>query len=284
MNVKEILNKLILNLKELDNVLTFRILEIGALNLGKKEKFYDLLNYFPNSEIIGFEVDKNICKKMNSVSKVGVKYFPFAIGKKKEIRKFYETNHPMCSSLYKPNHNLLSLYNNMEVSFLKEESEIETIDLDTFVSENKIGNVDFLKIDVQGAELDIFKGATKTLKNSLFIISEVEFLKIYENQPLFGDVSNFLSDNDFMFHKFLGMGGRSLKPLILNNNKNFPSQHLWSDAIFIKNVLMIKKLTSREILKLSVISILYECFDLGFFCLNIHDELFKTNYTKIFMK
>tara|TARA_B100001540_G_scaffold129177_1_gene115153 strand:+ start:572 stop:1426 length:855 start_codon:yes stop_codon:yes gene_type:complete len=284
MNVKEILNKLILNLKELDNVLTFRILEIGALNLGKKEKFYDLLNYFPNSEIIGFEVDKNICKKMNSVSKVGVKYFPFAIGKKKEIRKFYETNHPMCSSLYKPNHNLLSLYNNMEISFLKEESEIETIDLDTFVSENKIGNVDFLKIDVQGAELDIFKGATKTLKNSLFIISEVEFLKIYENQPLFGDVSNFLSDNDFMFHKFLGMGGRSLKPLILNNNKNFPSQHLWSDAIFIKNVLMIKKLTSREILKLSVISILYECFDLGFFCLNIHDELFKTNYTKIFMK
>ena len=284
MNVKEILNKLILNLKELDEVLTFRIIEIGALNLGKKEKFYDLLNYFPNSEIIGFEVDKNICKKMNSVSKVGVKYFPFAIGKKKEIRKFYETNHPMCSSLYKPNHNLLSLYNNMEISFLKEESEIETVDLDTFVSENKIGNVDFLKIDVQGAELDIFKGATKTLKNSLFIISEVEFLKIYENQPLFGDVSNFLSDNDFMFHKFLGMGGRSLKPLILNNNKNFPSQHLWSDAIFIKNVLMIKKLTSREILKLSVISILYECFDLGFFCLNIHDELFKTNYTKIFMK
>ena len=284
MNVKEILNKLILNLKELDNVLTFRILEIGALNLGKKEKFYDLLNYFPNSEIIGFEVDKNICKKMNSVSKIGVKYFPFAIGKKKEIRKFYETNHPMCSSLYKPNHNLLSLYNNMEISFLKEESEIETVDLDTFVSENKIGNVDFLKIDVQGAELDIFKGATKTLKNSLFIISEVEFLKIYENQPLFGDVSNFLSDNDFMFHKFLGMGGRSLKPLILNNNKNFPSQHLWSDAIFIKNVLIIKKLTSREILKLSVISILYECFDLGFFCLNIHDELFKTNYTKIFMK
>ena len=70
---------------------------------------------------------------MNSVSKVGVKYFPFAIGKKKEIRKFYETNHPMCSSLYKPNHNLLSLYNNMEISFLKEESEIETVDLDTFV-------------------------------------------------------------------------------------------------------------------------------------------------------
>ena len=167
MNVKEILNKLILNLKELDNALTFRILEIGALNLGKKEKFYDLLNYFPNSEIIGFEVDKNICKKMNSVSKVGVKYFPFAIGKKKEIRKFYETHHPMCSSLYKPNHNLLSLYNNMEISFLKEESEIETVDLDTFVSENKIGNVDFLKIDVQGAELDIFKGAPKTLKNLL---------------------------------------------------------------------------------------------------------------------
>ena len=93
-----------------------------------------------------------------------------------------------------------------------------------------------------------------------------------------------LLDANMVYWSTAVLDGDGLKLKEQGWEQTFPSQHLWSDAIFIKNVLMIKKLTSREILKLSVISILYECFDLGFFCLNIHDELFKTNYTKIFMK
>ena len=36
------------------------------------------------------------------------------------------------------------------------------------------------------------------------IVSEVEFVEQYINQPLFGDVSSFLKKQDFMLHKFLG--------------------------------------------------------------------------------
>ena len=63
-----------------------------------------------------------------------------------------------------------------------------------------------------------------------------EFLPIYNEQPLFGDVCTFLSSKNIMFHKFLGLSGRSLKPVILKNNINFPTQHMWSDAVFIKNI------------------------------------------------
>ena len=37
----------------------------------------------------------------------------------------------------------------------KKETEIETISLDYFVEKHEVGDVDFIKIDVQGAELDV---------------------------------------------------------------------------------------------------------------------------------
>ena len=63
----------------------------------------------------------------------------------------------MCSSLYEPNSELLSLYNNLEFAYLKSKSSLKTISLDQFLSENSINSVDFAKADVQGAELDILK-------------------------------------------------------------------------------------------------------------------------------
>jgi len=69
---------------------------------------------------------------------------------------------------------LISLYNNFEVAYLKHETDVETISLDYFVVQQKIEEIDFLKIDVQGAELDIFKGGSQALNGVLQIVCEVE--------------------------------------------------------------------------------------------------------------
>ena len=54
----------------------FTILEIGALPIeDSKEPFYHLLKYFPSSEIIGFEIQKELCDKMNSKASKGIKYY-----------------------------------------------------------------------------------------------------------------------------------------------------------------------------------------------------------------
>ena len=38
--------------------INFTIIEVGALQIhSKKEPFYELLDYFPSSKIIGFELD-----------------------------------------------------------------------------------------------------------------------------------------------------------------------------------------------------------------------------------
>ena len=266
-------------IKKFNKSLKFEIVEVGAHPYdAQKERFHMLLDFFPNSKIHAFEVDENECNKLNKLSKKGLKFHPYALGDKEEKRKFYETNHPMCSSLYEPNERLLKLYNNLSVAYLKSVTEIKTISLDNFVKKEKIDSIDFIKIDIQGAELDALRGAEKCLKNVLTIISEVEFLPIYNKQPLFGDVCSFLNSKDIMFHKFLGLAGRSLIPVILKNDVNFPTQHMWSDAVFIKNILKIEELNNSQLLKLAIFSYLYGSPDLSYFCLFNYD---KRNHTKI---
>ena len=264
--------------------ISFKIIEIGALQIqDQKEPFYELLDYFPSSKIIGFEIEKEVCEKMNHNSREGIKYYPYALGKANEKRKLYITKHPMCCSLYKPNEELIKLYNNFEVAYLKEETDIDTVSLDYFLDEHKIGNIDFIKIDVQGAELDVFQGASKALKNVLKIVCEVEFVHHYQNQPLFGDVCNYLVKHDLMFNKFLGLSGRALKPIMLNNDPNLPSQHIWSDAVFVHHVQKIKNLTDEQLLKLSLLSCVYFSLDLTFYCLSEYDKRYSTSYAKEWM-
>ena len=270
-------------IKKNNNDLSFNIIEIGAVQLSaEKEPFYQLLDHFPSSKITGFELEKEVCSKMNSNAAKGVKYYPHALGSANERRKLYVTINPMCTSLYKPNEQLLKLYNKFEVAYLKEEKEIDTITLDSFVKENKIGEIDFIKIDVQGAELDIFKGGSNTLKNVLKIVTEVEFIPHYIDQPLFGDVCKFLEKHEFMFNKFLALGGRALKPIIFKNAYN-ASQHIWTDAIFVHHVQKIHNLSHEKLLKLSLLSLIYGSIDLTHFCLAIYDEKNSTSIAKDFM-
>jgi len=267
--------------REVESALAFTILEIGALPLeGKKEPFHQLLDIFPESRIIAFEVDKDLCDQLNRQARPGISYFPVALGRTEEQRTFYETNHPMCSSLYKPNEKLISMYNNMEVAMLKAVDSIETFSLDYFTDKNNIESVDFIKIDIQGAELDVFQGGANTLKEVVAIVSEVEFVSHYVDQPLFGDVCTFLAEKDIMFHKFLGMAGRSLKPIVIGNNPNFPTQHMWSDAIFIKDIFKISDLSASKLLKLGLLAFIYGSPDVTYWCFKNYDERNGTNIHK----
>jgi len=57
---------------------------------------------------------------------------------------------------------------------------------------------DFLKLDTEGNEFDILKGAEEQLaKATLGVRSEVSFERIFEGKPLFGTIHDFLLDRNF---------------------------------------------------------------------------------------
>ena len=61
---------------------------------------------------------------------------------------------------------------------------------------------DYLKIYIQGGELEVFRNGVNKLRNSLIIHTEVEFLPMYKGQPLFSEVEMFLRNMAFEFHRF----------------------------------------------------------------------------------
>lgn len=70
--------------------------------------------------------------------------------------------------------------------------QIDVTTLDSWLVEAGDGPVDFIKLDVQGAELDVLKGGEECLQQVRGLEIEVEFNPIYYGQPLFGDVDRFL--------------------------------------------------------------------------------------------
>jgi hypothetical protein len=149
---------------------------------------------------------------------------------------------------------------------LKKYSAVETVSIDQFMRSQGISEIDFMKIDIQGAELDVFSGGVATLSKAVAIVSEVEFVPLYHRQPLFGDVCSLLTGQGFMFHKFLGMAGRTLQPVVLNNNPNFATQHMWSDAMFIREISGLAGMPTDKLLKLGLLAYLYRSPDVSYHC------------------
>src|SRR5262249_20228404 len=71
--------------------------------------------------------------------------------------------------------------------------EVTTARLDTLCALNALNPPDLIKIDVQGAELDVLRGGQATLARCSVIIVETSLLKFNRGGPLFGDVVGEIS-------------------------------------------------------------------------------------------
>lgn len=69
--------------------------------------------------------------------------------------------------------------------------------LDTVTDGAEFQRPVLLKIDVQGFELSVLKGALETLEFIDFILVESSFIALYDNQALASDVIQFLSGHGF---------------------------------------------------------------------------------------
>jgi len=149
-------------------------------------------------QIIGFEPDtrefNNLIKRENA----GTKYLNIGLYNQKISLKYNLMKKQQVSSMFIPNMKFLDQFPESDRFEIVEEVEIPVDTLDSQLKVNGIGELDFIKIDTQGSELFILEGAEKTLQKNVFGIEvEVEFIDIYEGQPLFGDVDNFLRKRGF---------------------------------------------------------------------------------------
>jgi FkbM family methyltransferase len=198
--------------------------------------------FAPNLSIYGFDADGNTCDEANAElesREINWReiHIPLAVGKAIEQRTLYITKDPMCISLYPPNEPYLERLDGLsEVANLDFSIKIDTTTLDQFCKEEEINEIDFLQIDVQGADLDVLEGANQTLnRGTLAIQVEVIFSHLYKDQPLFADVDTFLRKNDFtLFDLSRSYGLRARSPI---RSTVRGGQLLWGDAFYFRDLI-----------------------------------------------
>jgi FkbM family methyltransferase len=259
--------------------LRVNIVDIGASSHGQLTEPYAPLMQADLASVIGFEPDAEAHAKLCEIyaDNPSYRYLPYFVGKGGPAT-YYETNWFMTGSLYKPNKPLLDAFFQLgDVVQLVAEHPVQTVSLDEL---SDLGCVDMIKIDVQGGELDVFKGGMKALNDALVIWTEVEFVELYEGQPLFAEVEQFLRAQGFMFHCFTGIVPRSFKPLILKDNPYAGiKQAIWSDAVFVRDFQKLDQLSSQQLRKLA--AILDTVVQSPDFCLLVLKELDKRESSQL---
>jgi len=187
----------------------------------------------------------------------------------KGIRKLYILNkRPQSSSMYEPDKRSLAIYGFKEKDFhLFDVSKTEMVECDTLSSSLKelnINTLDYLKIDTQGAELEILKG----LENyrPLMIKCEVQIFPMYKKEPSWTEVTDLLYKLGYMVSDWKKIGYHATrtpvemdmvfipnfliesgKKLILEKEKEFVSLMLISGQIkLLKKVSKILNLKHSE--------------------------------------
>lgn len=181
-----------LNLIKKYNLNINGIIHIGAHH-GQEYALYEKQNI---KNILFFEPLKNNFNKLqeNLIYK-DVILVNKALGSdnKKIVMNVETSNNSQSCSILKPKIHLQQYPN---IVFDKTE-EVEMITLDSYFTDNNIKKYNFINIDVQGYELEVFKGSKDTLNFIDYIICEVNRAELYENCANIYELDQYLNSYRF---------------------------------------------------------------------------------------
>jgi hypothetical protein len=83
----------------------------------------------------------------------------------------------------------------------KSTATVKTDTVFNFCKAKGLSAIDFIHLDVQGAELMVLKGAEDFINHVKLIWLEVESVQLYKEQPLTNDIESFMHDHAFVLLK-----------------------------------------------------------------------------------
>lgn len=247
---------------------SLQIVDVGAMEIGDPD--YAALLSLPGSKVIGFEPNPEECARINAKQGTAHRFVPTFVGDGR-TRTFHWCEWAATSSLYAPHRKLLDRFSDVgELVVTKETSQVETKRLDDIP---ECRGSDFIKIDVQGATLDVIRGGPEVLQAALVVQCEVEFVPLYEGEPLFAEVDVAMRELGFLFHKFTYLSTGTFAPLRRKANAPPNGQVLWTDAVYVKSFLDFASLDPTDLLKLALmVELQYDSRDLALLALQHREE------------
>ena len=245
--MKSILSKNILN-----------IMDVGASGATERNKF----NFAIDNNISKiYKFDYGEDKKINNEI-----FFDKILWSEEKEMSFYISKNRVASSLFKVDLEKLKHFDNFESHKTIDTKKIKTSKASQI---KELIDIDFAKIDVEGAELNILEGMEKNINNIIGLEVEVQFMERYINSPTFEKIDKFLKEKDFELY-ILNQESWLRKEHKSNSDSNH--KLIWADAIyFIKLDKLInsdEKNIKNSVEKLIFFYVFYKLYDEAYFTIN----------------
>jgi FkbM family methyltransferase len=209
------------------------VADIGARATGVPP--YQTLLEIGAANLIGFEPDPAAFAVLQAEKSEHTTYFPLALGKPGPA--VFNLHHIASLSSVLKFHRASAEFLGKKKWVSRPLTEIP-MQLSALDDLPNVPDLDILKMDVQGAEIDILRGATRKLSKAILIVPEIRFHRMYEGEAMFGELDSELRRQGFVLHKFMFTKSLTLPSSQAHRffKRRAASQLLDGDAVYIRDI------------------------------------------------
>lgn len=176
---------------------------VAIVDVGAREELFAPYNKIPSEliKVFGFEPDVKEAERLKKIySPAEREYFPFGLWDSTTNIKLSYSEIPGNSSIHPPNMDKLKeLFPpiNWKTRTPKEILSLGVKSIDDINAETPF-DCDLLKVDTQGSEYEILKGAEKFLKSNVsFVLLETWTFEVHKGQALSGKIMEWMNHQGF---------------------------------------------------------------------------------------
>lgn len=184
-------------------------------------------------EVLGFEPQIEALARLENAKGPRERYLPYVLGNG-SARTLNICELEGMTSLLKPDPTHLALFNLFPTwGIVKSQVPVTTRKLDDVA---EITHLDFLKLDVQGAEHEVLVHGRDKLKEAVVVQTEVSFVPLYQGQPVFGEIDLLLREMGFLPHCVTGTKIWPISPMVVGDAPNRGiRQLLETDMVYVRD-------------------------------------------------
>lgn len=254
--------------RSLAPVRPLRIADVGANPLGAP--VYGPLLKRELAEVWAFEPHPEAAARLRAAAPASVHVIERAVGRPgRGVFRSYPASE--MSSLYPLSEASIGYLGHFR-RHLGRETEVE-VTLERLDALPELPALDLLKVDAQGAEVDVIEGAAARLAGAVAVVAEMRFYRLYDGEPMLHALDAALRAQGFVLHRFLHQKARMLgnSQAARLNRQAVASQLIDGDAVYIRSLEDRRAVSDEQLAHLALLAAaVFGSHDLVLWCL---DEL-----------